>query len=128
MIDHLWTNPMPQKYEYLRISKQTTCLKKLGWISCTVIPHCLSSKRNKLASAVAACLDMLYTPIPGNERRPKQQQVRRHKNIRYYKITAFIYKFSVCGGKSGWTILSELGRISKSLTRKTERNKYSFIH
>jgi hypothetical protein len=69
---------MPKEYQYFRSSKQTTCLKKPGWISCTVIPHCLSSERNKLASAVAACLDMEYSPIPGNDRRPKQQQVRRH--------------------------------------------------
>jgi len=55
---HFWTKPMSQKYQYLRSSKQSTCLKKPGCISCTVIPHCWSSKRKTSASAVAACLDM----------------------------------------------------------------------
>ena len=103
--DHLWTNPLPQKYQYLRSNKQTTCLKKLGWISCTVIPHCLSSKRSTLTRAVAACLDMQYTPIPGNVTWPKLQQVRQHENIRYYKTTAFIYKFIARGAKSGWIVI-----------------------
>ena len=69
--DHLWTNPVPKMYQYIRSSKQTTCLKKAGWISCTVIPHCLSSNRNTLASAVAACLVMQYSPLQGIDRRPK---------------------------------------------------------
>ena len=30
MNDNLWTNPMPQRYQYLNSSKQTTCLKKPG--------------------------------------------------------------------------------------------------
>jgi hypothetical protein len=38
--------------------KQSTCLKKPGWMSCTVIPHCRSSQRKTSASAVAACLVM----------------------------------------------------------------------
>jgi len=48
---------------------------------------------------------MQYSPITGNTKRPKQQQVHQHENIRYYKITDFIYKFSVCGGKSGWAYI-----------------------
>jgi len=96
---------MPQKHQYLRSNKLTTYLKKPGWISCTVIPHCLSSKRSTLAIAVAACLDMQYTPLPGYVTWPKLQQVRQHENIRYYKTTAFIYKFTVRGAKSGWIVI-----------------------
>jgi len=33
------------------------------------------------------------------------QQVRQHENIRYYKTTAFIYKFIARGAKSGWIVI-----------------------
>ena len=69
--DYLWTKPMPRKYPYKRFNIQTTCLKPPGCISCTVIPHCLSSNRNTLARATAACLLIQYSPLLGNVRRPK---------------------------------------------------------
>jgi triphosphoribosyl-dephospho-CoA synthetase len=74
-----------------------------------------------VASAVAACFVMQYTPKPGNGRRPKS----RYDDMKIYGIikgqhssTNLLYVVA-----NGY-VLSELGRISRSLKRKTQGEKF----